>query len=200
MLHSFGGCCFSTAALHRRWASVAYPRQTAVRSEKTGDSRVQDPCAQSATAEARLHKLGLRDPKKLSYISHRASGAHDYVCNTAQNGRLLVEWNTSAWRVHSAAPSLPKHGARAMLPTTAMGLSGGKLGTKGTCTQGRPGRAALSTPRRLGRGRWRCARHPFPLNLLPARRPGNGALDHRFTWQGEALPPGVQAVAPTGSG
>lgn len=63
-----------------------------------------------------------------------------------------------------------------MLPSTAIGLSGGKLGTTGTCTQGRPGRAALSTPRRLGRGRWRGARHPFPPNLLPARRPDNRAL------------------------
>lgn len=79
--------------------------------------------------------------------------------------------------MRSAAPSIPKHWARAMLPSTAMGLSSGKPGTKGICTQGRPGRAALSTPRRLSRGKWRCAGHPFPLNLLPACCLGNGALD-----------------------
>lgn len=72
---------------------------------------------------------------------------------------------------HSKAPGL------GYAAVHSVGSQGGKLGTKGTCSQGRPGRTALSTPRRLGRGRSRCVRHPFPPNLFPARRPGNGALD-----------------------
>lgn len=51
------------------------------------------------------------------------------------------------------------------------GRRDGKLETKVTCSQGRPGRAVLSTPHQQGRGRWPCARHPRPPDLLRPTAP-----------------------------
>lgn len=48
---------------------------------------------------------------------------------------------------------------------------GGKLETLGTRAQGRPGRAVLSTPHQQGHGRWPCARHPRPPDLLRPAAP-----------------------------